>query len=138
MKLTNNFTLEELCHTDTGFPNIVPECYKFNLFKMALVLQKFRSYLNYESLIDIPIFVSSCYRSSEVNQAVSGKPNSKHRKALAFDIYTPATDAICLFEYWIDFCDLHTTQLLFECLGLRNNYNYRINSNVCHFDFVEV
>lgn len=62
-----------------------------------------------------PLFVSSCYRSPEVNRLVGGKPKSQHLKGEAIDIDCDVFGKITnrqLFEYIRD--NLNYDQLLFE------------------------
>lgn len=85
MHLSRNFTLEELCYSAVGsglkVQNIPNDEQKFNLCRLvSLVLQPLRSYLG------IPIKISSCYRSKELNRLVKGVRNSRHLHGLAVDI----------------------------------------------------
>jgi zinc D-Ala-D-Ala carboxypeptidase len=63
----------------------------------------------------VPLFISSCYRSPEVNKAVGGKPNSQHLRGEAIDIdcdvFGKVTN-IQLFQYIRD--NLDFDQLLWE------------------------
>lgn len=83
-KLTQHFTLEEMCHSQTAvrlnlsnFPD--PEAAS-NLLNTAAGLEKIRK------LVGKPIFVSSGYRSPKVNKAVGGARNSQHMTGQAADI----------------------------------------------------
>ena len=63
----------------------------------------------------VPLFVSSCYRSPEVNKLVKGKPNSQHLKGEAIDIDCDVFGKVTnqqLFEFIRD--NLDFDQLLWE------------------------
>ncbi|QDP62322.1 MAG: putative peptidase M15 [Prokaryotic dsDNA virus sp.] len=87
MKLTRNFTLQELIHSDTaqqsgitGQFNPPPEVVD-NLKHLAdTVLQPLRF------LYGKPIHISSGWRSEALNRAVGGSPTSEHLQGIACDI----------------------------------------------------
>ena len=84
MNLTDHFTLEELCLSETaarkGLDNTpTPEIIEA-LRHTAQGLERIRS------LVGKPIHVNSGYRSPEVNEAVGSKPTSQHCKGEAADI----------------------------------------------------
>ena len=75
------FTFTELIHTDTGFPNIPTDMQHVrNLCELQTLLNKIRL------LYDAPIHVNSAYRTTAVNVAVNGVPQSLHTKGCAADI----------------------------------------------------
>jgi hypothetical protein len=84
MKLTNNFTLEELTHSDIairhGVNNSPNGDVVVNLTRLANFLEKVRLLLNK------PIRINSAYRSPEVNNLVGSKPTSQHCTGCAADI----------------------------------------------------
>lgn len=81
MKLSENFTLEELCQTNTGLPNVPNTDEKIALKHLVEnVLQPLRD------LFRAPIIVTSGFRSEAVNRAVGGAPTSQHRKGEAADL----------------------------------------------------
>lgn len=82
MKLTKNFTLEELCYTRHPFPNKPNDTQVEALRNLAEnILQPARD------LFGEPIKVNSGYRSPQVNRAVkSTNPNSQHTKGEAADL----------------------------------------------------
>jgi putative chitinase len=83
-KLTENFTLEELTHTDhRQFDNTPNEAEKANLERLALMLEDVRA------LLGKPIMVNSAFRSKQVNDAVGSKDTSQHRIGCAADIRVP-------------------------------------------------
>lgn len=87
-KVTENFTLEELCHSNTavakGLENIPNESQVENLKSLAInLLQPVRD------LYGKPMIINSGFRSPEVNKAVNGSPTSDHMNGKAADVRTP-------------------------------------------------
>jgi hypothetical protein len=81
MNLTENFTLEELTHTDhREFDNIPNDVELANLTRLAEFLEQVRK------ILGKPIFVNSAFRSKLVNDAVGSKDTSQHRLGCAVDI----------------------------------------------------
>ena len=86
MKLTSNFSLEELSHTDhREFDNTPPADVIENLKRLAMILEQVRSLFN-----GSPVMVNSAYRSLEVNRAVGSSDGSQHRLGCATDIRIPS------------------------------------------------
>ena len=86
MKLTANFSLEELSHTDhREFDNTPPADVIENLKRLAMILEQVRSLFN-----GSPVMVNSAYRSLEVNRAVKSSDHSQHRFGCAADIRIPS------------------------------------------------
>lgn len=87
MKLSPNFTLAELTHSETaerlGLDNTPDEKVKANLVRLARILEEVRRVLGR------PIMVNSAYRSLEVNKAIGSKPTSQHCLGCAADIRVP-------------------------------------------------
>jgi uncharacterized protein YcbK (DUF882 family) len=87
VKLSNNFTLEELTQSETanrkGLDNTPTEEIKKNLVRLARFLEEVRHVLKR------PIMVNSAYRSLEVNKAIGSKPTSQHCIGCAADIRVP-------------------------------------------------
>jgi len=81
--LTPHFTLEELCVTSTGLPNVPPESVVNRLRLLATyILEPLRFELGGK-----PIHVNSGYRSDALNAAVGGAGTSMHKTGEAADIY---------------------------------------------------
>lgn len=85
MKISKNFTLEELCASSTakekGIRNVPGTAEVVNLCALAHhVLQPLRDACG-------PIVISSGYRSAALNKAVGGVANSQHMKGEAADIF---------------------------------------------------
>ena len=87
MKLTANFTLEELTQSETaerkGLDNTPNADAKANLVRLAKFLEEVRRVLGR------PIMINSAYRSPEVNTAIGSKPTSQHCIGCAADIKVP-------------------------------------------------
>ncbi|MEA4918153.1 D-Ala-D-Ala carboxypeptidase family metallohydrolase [Proteiniphilum sp.] len=84
-RITKNFTLEELSHSNTAkaknIPNEPGTVEKANLVKLAIcLLQPLRN------LYGKTMVVNSGYRSPEVNRLVGGVPTSLHMQGKAADI----------------------------------------------------
>ena len=87
MKLSNNFSLSEMLKSNTASRRGIEEQYSpssevvENLTKLCKeVLQPIRDSL------EIPIRVTSGYRSKELNKAIGGSSKSQHTKGQAADI----------------------------------------------------
>lgn len=87
MKLTSNFSLEELTVSEIaerkGLDNTPNATEIANLMRTAALLEQVRS------LINKPIIVNSAFRSKAVNDAVGSKDTSQHRIGCAADIRVP-------------------------------------------------
>lgn len=83
LRCSEHFLLSEFLRTDTGFVNddIDSSIYSNLCLLCHLVLEPMRLYIG-----DIPLSVTSGYRSAAVNAAVGGVPNSYHRFGLAVDV----------------------------------------------------
>lgn len=85
MNLSENFTYEELTHTDhREFDNTPNEAEMANLVRLANFLEQVKEVLGGK-----PIMINSAFRCAEVNQAVGSKESSQHRHACAADIRVP-------------------------------------------------
>ena len=105
MRLSKNFTYEELCHSSVaerkGLRNrpktkeeerVVIE----NLRALCMeVLQPLRDYL------EKPVVISSGYRCSEVNKAVGGVRGSQHLRGEAADIQVENTEHLLKIMHFI-------------------------------------
>ena len=87
MKLTDNFTLEELTFSQTatrkGINNEPSDKVKANLQVLAQGLERIRA------ILLCPIHISSGYRSPALNRAVGGSAKSAHMDGYAADITSP-------------------------------------------------
>lgn len=97
MKITNNFTLEELTRSTTadskGIDNTPPVDAKAYLVELCvMILQPIRD--AYKQ----PITVTSGYRSKALNNAVGGSKSSQHLRGQAADITVGQRGNKTLFE----------------------------------------
>lgn len=87
MKLTDNFSLEEMTVSDIGarkgLDNTPNASEIANLVRTAGLLEQVRKVLGK------PIIVNSAFRSKAVNDAVGSKDSSQHRVGCAADIRVP-------------------------------------------------
>lgn len=89
MQLTKNFTLQELIKSDYAHKHSLnnspsPEV-SAELFITANVLQKIRDYLSEKKGHEIPLIVTSCYRSLKVNRGIGSHDKSDHLFGYAAD-----------------------------------------------------
>ena len=106
MKLSEHFTLEELCASETasrhGIANIPSPNALENLKRLAESLELVRL------ILKAPIHINSGYRSPALNRLVGGAANSAHQFGLAADVICPAYGnplAVChaVADHGIDF-----------------------------------
>ena len=95
-RITNNFTLEELTHSDTAkaykIDNTPTPQARKNLYKLAEeVLQPIRDIYGHS------IIVNSAYRCEKLNAKVKGAKTSQHLTGEAADIRCTATSMAVLF-----------------------------------------
>ena len=87
MKLSEHFTLRELCKTNTGIENVPSEAQVENLKRVCRWLERLRKRWNDKyGDGDDPIIINSGFRSAAVNKAVGGVPTSNHLTGCAVDI----------------------------------------------------
>lgn len=111
MKLTDNFTLNELVYSVTAEANKIANRPNVkviaNLQKLCEnVLQPLRDYLG------CPVIVTSGFRCAELNKKIGGKPNSHHLMGYAADFVVPQRNLKDVFN-WMK-SNLPYDQLLFE------------------------
>ena len=105
MRLTRNFTYEELCRSDVAKrrginnrPRTKEEEKRVieNLKALCMeVLQPLRDFLGK------PVVISSGYRCPELNKAVGGVKNSQHMKGEAADIHVENTEHLLKIMHFI-------------------------------------
>lgn len=87
MKLSEHFSLAELCKTKTGISNVPNEEQVDNLRRVCRWLEQLRRrWNNLYGEGDDPIVINSGFRSPEVNKAVGGATMSNHLTGCAVDI----------------------------------------------------
>lgn len=92
------FTFEELSKTSTGIPNVPTEEHKRNL---RLLVEKVLDPLR--EMYGRPIYVSSGFRSKEVNKKVGGATYSAHLRGCAVDITTKEKEHNAMLYYLMMF-----------------------------------
>ena len=102
MRLSKNFTVEEMIRTNAGLPNEPEPAHLVNLaFLCELILEPLRVRWGGQ-----PIRVNSGYRSAAVNAKVKGATTSDHLRGCAADIEIPFAfrgDAFrALHQLWTD------------------------------------
>lgn len=89
-----HFSLEEFCASDMALrrriANHLPAELEPNAWATLEMLEQIRAFLSAKAGKDIPLSISSGYRSPQLNEAVGGVPTSDHVKAFAADIRAPA------------------------------------------------
>ena len=102
MKLSEHFSLRELCKTKTGIENVPNEVQVNNLKRLCKWLEQLRLRYNQmrnekgemrngneemrNEVREYPIIINSGFRSPEVNKAVGGVSTSNHLTGCAADI----------------------------------------------------
>lgn len=116
MKLTENFTTQEVTRSDTAQRLKIDNCLSIEILDNAYkfskgVLQPLREH------IGRPFIISSWYRSKALNEAVGGTHNSAHLKAQAVDFVIGGLSARQTYEIVLETLKtLHIPfdQLIFE------------------------
>ena len=109
MRLSKNFTLDELIVTSTSGSNIPPGLHKEKLLYTAnYLLQPVRDKWG-------PVVVNSGYRSQAVNTTIGGSSTSQHCKGEAADIRTPTADLWEVYLWILD--NLNFGQCIYEEKG---------------------
>jgi hypothetical protein len=89
MKLTQNFTLQELTRSakaqSLGIDNALPPQLLGNVQSLAEMLERVR-----DALGGKPLIVTSGYRCRELNKAVGGVTTSDHIQGCAADVLCPS------------------------------------------------
>lgn len=111
MKLTKNFTLEELTYSETAQRNGINNCAYVdilnNLTALCVnVLQPLRDHYNK------PVVISSGYRCKKLNKLVGGVSNSQHLTGEAVDLVVLGVKLRDVYNYIKN--NLPYDQLLFE------------------------
>lgn len=91
--MIRNFTLAEFSASATaqarGINNAVPEELEPHAWATLQMMQAIRDHLSAAAGRDVPIAITSGYRSPALNAAVKGSPTSDHVKAMAVDFKAP-------------------------------------------------
>lgn len=94
MKLTPHFTLEEFTASETatrrGIDNSLPPALRQTAVDTCEMMERIRTQLERLAGREIPIVVTSGYRSPALNTAIGSAPGSDHPRAMAVDFKAPA------------------------------------------------
>ena len=119
MKITENFTIEELIKTKYYFDNTPSMKETISLCRLSFyLLQPLRNLVPNK-----PITVMSGYRSSKVNEAVGGTDKSQHQRGEAVDIDIVGMERLEEFKLIAEKLDFD--QLIYE-----------VDSNCLHISYV--
>lgn len=92
--MTPNFTLAEFVASDAaarrGIDNTLPQSLEPAALATLEMMERIRAHLSAVAGRDIPIIVSSGYRSPALNMAIGGSSTSDHTRAQACDWKAPA------------------------------------------------
>jgi uncharacterized protein YcbK (DUF882 family) len=101
MKLTANFTLDELTRSEAaargGWDNTPNEQELENLKRLAELLQSVK-----EAVGGKPVIINSGFRNKQTNDAVGSKDTSQHRLGCAADLRVPGMTPRQVVEACID------------------------------------
>ena len=117
MNLTRNFTLAEMCKSETALRHDIPnEPGEAEIAAMQLlcekVLQPIRDYYG------MGVKVNSAYRHPDVNQKVGGSRNSDHTRGQAADIEIPGVANADLAQWIVDNLEFRQCILEFYTPGV--------------------
>jgi len=113
MHLSKHFTLDELTRSDAatrrGIPNIPTEEEVQNLVTLCnTILEPMRMRLGK------PIFITSGYRSPEVNALIGGSKTSQHMKGQAADFHIDGMTPLQVVRWIVDSSRLPYDQVICE------------------------
>ena len=133
-KLSDHFTLAEMCKTKANLENVPNEAQVKNLKRVCGWLEKLRKRWN--DLYgdgDAPIIINSGFRCPEVNKAVGGWAQSNHLTGCAVDIRCVGIEqAIRYATLLLDISDLNHEDFD-ELIIERKGYTYWIHFAVRPF-----
>lgn len=113
MHLSKHFTLDELTRSDAairrGIPNIPSENEVQNLVTLCnTILEPMRMRLGK------PIFITSGYRSPEVNTLIGGSATSQHMKGQAADLHIDGMTPLEIVRWVVESSGLPFDQVIEE------------------------
>lgn len=109
-KLSPNFWLSELTVTQQrGLDNTPDPAALGNLERLAATMERVRDVLGGH-----PIYITSGYRSVEVNRAVGGSPSSEHMSGRAVDFTCPAFGTPLAVCHHLQHAAVNYNQLIHE------------------------
>ena len=94
MNLSLHLTLDDFVWSGVaqqlGINNDLPPGLLDAAKRTAAMFESICAELSTQAGCDVPVFLSSAYRSPALNTAVGSRPNSEHTKALALDFTAPS------------------------------------------------
>ncbi|GBF56450.1 hypothetical protein PbB2_00106 [Candidatus Phycosocius bacilliformis] len=127
--LSNNFSLAEFVESDTAMrrriANVPNSAVMERLKNTAANMEKVR-----EILGNVPVHVTSGYRSPALNKAVGGSPNSDHIDGDACDFRAPAFGPPILICHAIVKSGLRFDQLIEEGTWVHISFGPRMRQQV--------
>lgn len=91
--LSAHFTLAEFIASDSamrlGLDNDLPAELLANARATAQMLERIRAHLTYLAGHEVPVIITSGYRSPTLNQRIGSSPGSDHVRAMAADFKAP-------------------------------------------------
>lgn len=94
LKLTPHFTLAEFVASQTaarrGIDNTLPDALLPAARETCEMLERIRAFLRSRAGREVPILVTSGYRSNLLNRAIGSGDSSDHVRAMAADFVAPA------------------------------------------------
>jgi hypothetical protein len=106
MKLTRNFPLSEFTISRTarkyGIDNSVPAKLMDNVAFLAVCAQTLRDDMSKHFGKDVPVSISSGYRTPRLNRKLGGSKTSAHKDALAIDFTSPKVSVDDMYQFIYD------------------------------------
>lgn len=113
MNLSKHFTLEELVRSQSAIRRCIDNTpNEVTIRNLILLCEKILEPLRMK--IGRPVYVSSGYRSPELNTLIGGSPRSQHTKGEAADIEVAGMTAAEVFRYIIEESALPFDQVIEE------------------------
>lgn len=117
MQLSKHFSLAEMTRTSTGLPNVPDSMALLRLRFTAKMMELVRAVLG-----NVPVLVSSAFRSRAVNAKVGGSDSSDHVTGQAVDFTAPGFGPPRAIVSAIAKSDILFDQLIFEFPSAANNW----------------
>lgn len=116
MKLTDHFELNEYL-VSKDYPELIKfihikDQYKWNLFKLSCLMEYIRNHVN------APLFITSGYRTPELNKRIGGRKLSQHMFGEACDFIAKDN---WLLPKALDFIKEKLHYFVGECIDYRHN-----------------
>jgi len=113
MKITEHFNWDEVAFSETAARNDIDNTPPLSLHPNIMRMAKFMEQVRYV-VGGRPIFISSWYRSPELNSVIGGSKTSAHMKGLACDCICPMLGSPLRFAKEIYESNLDFDQVIHE------------------------